>query len=149
MLIWCGQQPARQTGGNHARDLPRTPLLKQKRAVQSPLFRGSDLAPKWKGIDLMKTQALIASAVLATLAVPLAVHAQGIPGGAAHGIYEGNRRAGPLGAVVGGVVGGVIGGIDGILGVQHYQAYYSEPPAYSEPAPRPARRHRKLHDNSR
>jgi hypothetical protein len=48
-----------------------------------------------------------------------AAQAQGIPGGAAHGFYEGNRRAGPVGAVVGGAVGGVIGGVEGVLGINH------------------------------
>ena len=73
----------------------------------------------------MKAQVLIASVLVATLSGPLVAQAQGVPGGVAHGIYEGNRRAGPVGAVVGGAVGGVIGGIEGVLGVNHYQtAFY-------------------------
>jgi hypothetical protein len=35
----------------------------------------------------MKAQLLIASAFVTTFAVPLAAHAQGVPGGIAHGIY--------------------------------------------------------------
>lgn len=96
----------------------------------------------------MKAQVLIASALVGTLAVPLAAHAQGIPGGIAHGIYEGDRRAGPIGAVVGGAVGGVIGGIEGVLGVDHYQSSYSERP-YSERPQKSARHHRVVRDNSR
>src|SRR5215208_5654309 len=84
--------------------------------------------------DLMKCRVLIASATIAILAMPLAAHAQGVPGGVAHGVYEGNRRAGPVGAVVGGAVGGVIGGVEGVLGVdrrydnRQYDTYYSERP---------------------
>lgn len=96
----------------------------------------------------MKAQVLIASALIAAFAVPLAARAQGIPGGIAHGIYEGDRRAGPIGAVVGGAVGGVIGGIEGVLGVDRYQASYSERP-YSERLQRPARHHRLVRHNSR
>jgi len=75
----------------------------------------------------MKTQVMIASVLVATFAAPFAAQAQGVPGGIAHGMYEGNRRAGPVGAVVGGAVGGVIGGIEGVLGLNTYQASYSEP----------------------
>jgi hypothetical protein len=75
----------------------------------------------------MKTQVMIASVLVATFAMPLAAQAQGVPGGIAHGVYEGNRAAGPVGAVVGGAVGGVIGGIQGVLGLNTYQASYSEP----------------------
>ena len=77
----------------------------------------------------MKFRVLISAAIIAIVAVPVAAHAQGVPGGVAHGAYEGNRRAGPVGAVVGAAVGGVIGGIEGVLGVdrQYYQTY-SEPP---------------------
>jgi hypothetical protein len=45
-----------------------------------------------------------------------AAQAQGVPGGAARGAEDGERAAGPLGAVVGGVSGGVAGGVAGILG---------------------------------
>ena len=96
----------------------------------------------------MKARILAASALVAAVAAPLTAHAQGIPGGAAHGIYEGNRRAGPVGAVVGAAVGGVIGGIEGVLGVEHYQASYAEPADFEPPA-RPAHRHKKLRANPR
>jgi hypothetical protein len=59
----------------------------------------------------------------------MTAQAQGVPGGIAHGMYEGNRRAGPVGAVVGGAVGGVIGGVESLLGVDPgYRAYTEEPP---------------------
>ena len=78
----------------------------------------------------MKKNLLISSAFLAVLVMPLAAQAQGVPGGATHGFYEGNRIAGPVGAVVGTAVGGVIGGVEGVLGVD--QPYYvSEGPAVS------------------
>jgi hypothetical protein len=81
----------------------------------------------------VKLRLMIASAFVATLAMPLAAQAQGVPGGAAHGFYEGGRIAGPVGAVVGGAVGGVIGGIEGVLGIppRYQPAEYSEPPRKS------------------
>ncbi len=50
----------------------------------------------------------------------------------AHGGYEGNRIAGPIGAVVGVAVGGVVGGVEGLFGVRPVYAAYSEgePRAY-------------------
>jgi hypothetical protein len=96
----------------------------------------------------MKARVLVASGLVAAVLAPLTAHAQGIPGGVAHGIYEGNRRAGPVGAVVGGAVGGVIGGIEGVLGVEHYQASYVAPADF-EPSPRPVHRHKRLRANSR
>lgn len=84
----------------------------------------------------MKMNLLIGSAFLAVFAMPLAAQAQGVPGGAAHGFYEGNRIAGPVGAVVGTAVGGVVGGVEGVLGLD--QRYYvSETPHY--------RHHRRHH----
>jgi len=77
----------------------------------------------------VKSQLLCASVIVAAMAVPLAAHAQGVPGGFAHGASEGWRIAGPIGAVVGAPVGGVIGGIEGVLGIG---------PAYQEPPPRVA-----------
>jgi hypothetical protein len=77
-------------------------------------------------------------------AMPLAAQAQGVPGGAAHGFHEGNRIAGPVGAVVGTAVGGVIGGVEGVLGIDRRPAAYTE----FEDAPPPAYRHhyrRKAH----
>jgi hypothetical protein len=96
----------------------------------------------------MKARVLVASALVVAVLAPLTAHAQGIPGGVAHGIYEGNRRAGPVGAVVGAAVGGVVGGIEGALGVEHSQASYAAPADF-EPLPRPAHRHKKLRANSR
>jgi Protein of unknown function (DUF1236) len=57
------------------------------------------------------------AALAATVALPVAAQAQGVPGGVEHGSREGERAAGPVGAVVGGVIGGVVGGVTGVLGV--------------------------------
>jgi hypothetical protein len=87
----------------------------------------------------MKAYVLIASVILTTCAVPVAASAQGMPGGVAHGVHEGSRWAGPIGAVVGGAVGGVIGGVEGVLGINHrYEAHYDGPPP-------PSYRHRRAH----
>jgi Protein of unknown function (DUF1236) len=51
------------------------------------------------------------------LLAPVGAYAQGIVGGTSDGIDEGNRRAGPVGAVVGGAVGAVTGTVGGLLGV--------------------------------
>jgi hypothetical protein len=75
----------------------------------------------------VKFHFLFATAVLASVVSPLAAQAQGVPGGIAYGAYEGNRRAGPLGAVVGGAVGGVVGGVEGVLGIG-YRPYAAAPP---------------------
>ena len=75
----------------------------------------------------MKFHILFATAVFASIASPLAAQAQGVPGGIAYGAYEGNRRAGPLGAVVGAGVGGIIGGVEGVLGIG-YRPYAAAPP---------------------
>jgi len=73
----------------------------------------------------MNWKLLIGSACIAALSLPLAAQAQGVPGGAAHGFHEGNRIAGPVGAVVGTAVGGVVGGVEGVLGVDdHYYHYH-------------------------
>ena len=91
----------------------------------------------------MNIKALTAGAFLAVLATPFAAQAQGIPGGAVHGYYEGGRIAGPVGAVVGTVVGGAIGGVEGALGIgpRYYdRPYYSRP---SRQARKSARRHRR------
>ncbi|HET9619429.1 MAG TPA: hypothetical protein VFP74_19860 [Pseudolabrys sp.] len=63
----------------------------------------------------MKLKLILAAACLAAL--PFSAQAQGVPAGAAYGFHEGNRMAGPVGAVVGTVVGGVTGGINAIVGV--------------------------------
>ena len=80
------------------------------------------------------------AALAGLFALPLTVHAQGIPEGAARGAEEGGQAAGPLGAAAGAVVGGVTAGVAGLLGVdqrprfreyvirEHRSAYrYSEP----------------------
>src|SRR3569623_3427051 len=71
--------------------------------------------PHMKWTTAMKLKLIIAAACLAAL--PLSAQAQGVPAGAAYGFHEGNRMAGPVGAVVGTVVGGVPGGITGVFGV--------------------------------
>ena len=74
---------------------------------------------------------LIAAVGLAAIVISLDAHAQGIPGGAAHGYNEGNRIAGPIGGIVGTAVGGVIGGVEGALGIdQHHYVEYPERPYY-------------------
>src|SRR5436305_7367170 len=90
---------------------------------------------------------VFAGVLIASIASPLAAQAQGVPGGAAHGFHEGNRIAGPVGAVVGTAVGGVIGGVEGVFGITHRPAGYTE----FEEAPPPrayrykARRHKVSH----
>jgi hypothetical protein len=69
---------------------------------------------------------VFAGVLFALVAAPAVAQAQGVPGGAAHGFHEGNRIAGPVGAVVGTAVGGVIGGVEGVLGVNHRHAAYSD-----------------------
>src|SRR5450756_1802377 len=96
-------------------------------------------SPHFKWNDLMKKNLLIAGLFLVTLAMPLAAQAQGVPGGAAHGFNEGNRIAGPVGAVVGTAVGGVIGGVEGVLGVDH--RYYVSAVSYTH-----LRAHETRHD---
>ena len=94
----------------------------------------------------MKLRVAIVSTVLAILAAS-AAQAQGIPGGAAHGFNEGNRRAGPVGAVVGGAVGGVIGGFEGVFGINHNYAGYHED--YADAPPPPVYRHKRHVRHSR
>src|SRR3981189_1952896 len=89
----------------------------------------------------MKKSLIIASMAIVTLAMPLTAQAQGVPGGAAHGFHEGNRIAGPVGAVVGTAVGGVIGGVEGVLGVNHRPVAYKD---YTH-APPPSYRHRRAY----
>jgi len=62
-------------------------------------------------------------AVAGFFALPLTVHAQGIPGDATRDAKEGGEAAGPLGAAVGGVVGGVTGGATGLLGTDQRQRF--------------------------
>jgi hypothetical protein len=65
----------------------------------------------------VKLYSVVAVALVATLASPLAAQAQNIPEGSAHGAYVGYNTAGPVGWAVGGVVGGTIGGMEGLFGV--------------------------------
>ena len=81
---------------------------------------------------------VLAGVFFAMISMPLA-HAQGVPGGAAHGFHEGNRIAGPVGAVVGTAVGGVIGGVEGVLGIHRPVAYTD----YADAPPPRVHRHRK------
>ncbi len=81
----------------------------------------------------MKRATVFAGVIFTLIAAPLTAQAQGVPGGAAHGFHEGNRIAGPVGAVVGTAVGGVIGGVEGVLGVNHRHAAYSD---YADAPPR-------------
>ena len=46
-----------------------------------------------------------AAAVIAAVFLPVASQAQGVPGGVERGARDGERAAGPVGAVVGGVAG--------------------------------------------
>lgn len=78
----------------------------------------------------------VASTALALLAIPHAVHAQGVfrggEQGARQGVREGGRAAGPVGAVVGGAigtgVGAALGGVNGVLGLdrgRRCRGYYT------------------------
>src|SRR5215212_8336508 len=89
----------------------------------------------------MKRATVFAGVFFALVAAPLTAQAQGVPGGAAHGFYEGNRIAGPVGAVVGTAVGGVIGGVEGVFGINQRRVSYSE----FEQAPPPRYRVRKAY----
>ncbi len=93
----------------------------------------------------MKRTVVLAGVLFALGLAPMAAHAQGVPGGAAHGFNEGGRIAGPVGAVVGTAVGGVIGGIEGVFGINHRHAA-----ATSEfEAPPPRVRHRKKYSKKK
>ena len=59
--------------------------------------------------------------VVALLAAPVAVHAQGVIGGMQRGAAEGSYAAGPVGGVVGGAVGGAVDGVNGALGGPRYE----------------------------
>lgn len=55
--------------------------------------------------------------LLATVALPMAAHAQGTIRGAEEGAREGYREGGPIGEVLGTVFGAAIGTVKGVLGV--------------------------------
>jgi hypothetical protein len=84
-----------------------------------------------KGKDYAMKSKMMFACVIASLVVPLAARAQGIPDGIQHGASVGSQTAGPVGAVVGGAVGGVIGGVEGLFG---FGPTYV---AYPQPAPAP------------
>lgn len=86
----------------------------------------------------MTRATVFAGVLFALMGTPMAARAQGVPGGAAHGFHEGNRIAGPVGAVVGTAVGGVIGGVEGVLGVNQRPVAYTD----TDAPPPPAVRHR-------
>jgi len=65
------------------------------------------------------------AALLATVALPVAANAQGVPGGIERGSREGERAAGTVGGVVGGVIGGVVGGVTGVLGIDQRPRFRS------------------------
>src|SRR5258707_8421014 len=65
------------------------------------------------------------AAIVAAVALPNLVQAQGVPGGVERGAREGERAAGPVGAIVGGTIGGVVGGVAGVLGVDERPRFRS------------------------
>lgn len=69
----------------------------------------------------MKT---FAAATIALIALTGVAAAQGGVGGAVEGAHDGNRAAGPVGAVVGGAAGAVGGGIAGLLGVDQRPRFH-------------------------
>lgn len=62
-----------------------------------------------------------AAVVVFVISNPLALRAQGVPGGIERGSRDGERAAGPAGAIVGGVVGGGAG----VLGVDERPRFHS------------------------
>lgn len=71
----------------------------------------------------MKIKILTAAAAL-FLVLPIAARAQGVIRGADEGAHQGDRAAGPVGAVVGGVAGAVGGGVAGLLGVDQRPRFH-------------------------
>jgi hypothetical protein len=63
-------------------------------------------------------------ATVALLALTGVASAQGMVGGAAQGAHDGDRAAGPVGAVVGGATGAVVGGVAGLLGVDQRPRFH-------------------------
>ena len=57
------------------------------------------------------------TALVAVAALPVVAQAQGVPGGVERGSREGERAAGPVGAVV--------GGVNGVLGVDQRPRFHS------------------------
>ncbi|WP_295847509.1 DUF1236 domain-containing protein [Tardiphaga sp.] len=73
----------------------------------------------------MMRRFLGATAIIATLAIPVLAQAQGVPVGIERGARDGERAAGPVGAIVGGTIGGVVGGVAGVLGVDQRPRFRS------------------------
>ena len=69
--------------------------------------------------------AAAAAVTIFAVLLPVAIQAQGVPGGVERGARDGERAAGPVGAVVGGVIGGVVGGVTGVLGVDERPRFRS------------------------
>jgi len=65
------------------------------------------------------------TALVASVALPVVAHAQGVPGGIERGARDGERAAGPVGGLVGGLVGGVVGGVTGVLGIDDRPRFHS------------------------
>jgi hypothetical protein len=72
----------------------------------------------------MKQTTLVAM-IAATIIIPTAAIAQGVPGGIEKGSREGERAAGPIGGIVGGAIGGVVGGVNGVLGIDQRPRFRS------------------------
>ena len=72
----------------------------------------------------MRSTIFALAATAAIIALPIAANAQGIVGGANQGARDGNRAAGPVGAVVGGAVGAVGGGIAGLIGADQRPRFH-------------------------
>ena len=68
---------------------------------------------------------VMASLLAATVLIPAAAFAQGVPGGIEKGSREGERAAGPIGGIVGGAIGGVVGGVSGVLGIDQRPRFHS------------------------
>jgi hypothetical protein len=87
---------------------------------------------RWRRVVNLKIDGVImirnfvgAAAIAATVFLPVASQAQGVPGGMERGARDGERAAGPVGAVVGGVIGGVVGGVTGVLGIDERPRFRS------------------------
>jgi hypothetical protein len=85
---------------------------------------GSHLIPT-QGVIMIRRFAGAAAVTVFVMLFPVAIQAQGVPGGVERGARDGERAAGPVGAVVGGVIGGVVGGVTGVLGVDERPRFRS------------------------
>jgi hypothetical protein len=70
--------------------------------------------------DIMIRRVIGIAVVAAAMALPVMAQAQGVPGGIDRGSRDGERAAGPVGAVVGGVAG-----VAGVLGVDERPRFRS------------------------